>query len=148
MKLAAIALALPLALALAACSKKDVPATDAKQYGEPVGMRLSGNAGDPTYEIAFAVDKGVAGPAPSDMAGPVYVAAKSCAGVRDVTHDGQTLRVKMQLVNGSLSAPKPLPDDPAAACLLKALDGKSIVKTAAPQTLDVRIELRAPEKAS
>ncbi len=134
-------------LVLAACSKKDAPAEENKGYGDPVGIKLSGNGpNDPTYEIAFAVTKGQTPPAPDSMAGPVYVAAKSCSQVQDVTKNGQTLRVKVILENGVVKVPS-MPDDPAAQCLLKALDGKSIAKVA-PAKADVLIELRAPEKAS
>ena len=131
-----------------ACSKKDAPpAEENKGYGDPVGIKLSGSGpNDPTYEIAFAVTKGQTPPSPDSMAGPVYVAAKSCSQVQDVTKNGQTLRVKVILENGVVKVPS-MPDEPAAACLLKALDGKAIAKVPAAKA-DVLIELRAPEKAS
>ena len=129
---------------LTACSKKDAPAEDSKKYGEPVGIKLSGNDGDPTYEIAFAVTQGQTAPAPNEMAGPVYVAAKKCQQVQDVTKNGNTLRVKVTLENGTVKVPE-MPDDPAAKCLLQGLDGKAITK--APAKTDLLIELRGAEKA-
>ena len=146
---AAIAAATVL-VATAACTKKDTndaPSDPAQSYGEPVGMRMSGsNPGDPTYEIAFAVNKGKLPPAPGVMGGPVYVAAKSCPAVKDVTKNGQSLRLKVVLEKGVVRVPQ-MPDEPAGACLLKGIEGKTIPKIDA-DALDVLIELRAPEGAS
>jgi hypothetical protein len=132
---------LPLAVLLA-CSKKE----EGIQYGDPIGIRLSGTGDAPGYEIAIAVNKGKdIGQSVNTVAGAIYVATKACPEVATITGAGKVLRIKLVVEAGKVKAPAQLPEESAAACLIKALDGRPLV--AGSEKLDVLAEIRGAEGA-
>jgi hypothetical protein len=123
-----------------ACSKKE----EGVQYGDPVGIRLSGAGDAPGYEIAVAVNKGKdIGQSVNTVAGAIYVATKACPEVAQITGSGKVLRIKLLVENGKVKAPATMPEEPAAACLVKALEGRDLV--ANEPKLDVLAEIRGAE---
>jgi hypothetical protein len=137
---AAVVVALASFAALAACSKQE---GEGVQYGDAVGIRMSGSGAAPAYEIAVAITKGKdIGPSVNSVAGSVYVATKSCPGVSQITGAGSMLRLKFAVEEGKVAPVKNMPSEAAAACLLKALEGKELLP-GTKEHIDVLAEIRA-----
>jgi len=130
------------AAVLGGCSREEpIP------YGEPTGIRLSGSGGA-DIELAVAVTRGNdLAPQVSTMAGAFYDAVRACPAVSELAQKGSGLRLKFTLDHGKARAPSDAPAEPAAACMLRALEGKQVIVTDAPK-LDMLAELRGAEKPS
>jgi len=117
-------------------------------YGDATGIRLSGGGSNgPELELAVAVTRGQdLTPHVSTVAGAFYEAVRACPAASELAQQGSALRLKLTLDHGKARAPSEIPAQPAAACMLRALDGKQLIMTDAAK-LDMLAELRAAEKS-
>jgi hypothetical protein len=125
---------------LAAC---DESTKNEAQYGEPVGIQIAGHGAIPALSVAVAVTKGRdVNVTVSSMAGGIFTAAAACPAVMASVAAGSVTRLTLTAQGGVLHAPPKPPDDPGAACMTRALDGKAVT-TDKPESLDVIVEIRA-----
>lgn len=111
------------ALFAAACSKESA----APSYGDPIGIRLDDDAKLPSLAVAVAATKGTdLTPAVNKLASAFHEASKSCPELTPLATT-QTLRLKMSIEKGKLRAPANPSDEAVAVCILKSLEGKSVL---------------------
>jgi hypothetical protein len=144
----AAALLASLALAGAACSKKDgggstAAAQKGPELGEPVGAQIGAHGKVPAMEIAFALGKGI-DPAPllPKVVSAVSAAIGQCPAFVEEDKDAITA-IDFTVEAGKLK-PVPRTDRSAGAqCIAGALDGKDI----GTASKDARVEIKWADKA-
>jgi len=134
---------LALLAAVAACLTACDDPKNEVQYGEPVGIQIAGHGSVPALSVAVAVTKGRDVSATvGSMASAVFTAAAACPAVVATVSAGSVIRLTLAAQANVLHAPAKLSEDPGAACVAHALDGKAIT-TDRPEVLDIIVEIRA-----
>ena len=128
MRLPTVCLVAALASTLAMGCSKTSTTEAASSYGEPIGLRIAAGAdAGVELEVAVAATKGKdLTSAVNQLASAFHGASQACPRLSAVAPDASPHLV-MSVRGGAMKAPAAMPDDPVMACMVKALDGKTIL---------------------